>query len=199
MRIRHSRIFWLVVIALIILTLSARAWLPVIGWWLSRPATPVLQTADVIVVHGGNPDRRTYGIALYEHNLASKIWLTGYSRMEPHIYYMVVNASGVPQQAYRYLDTTSTWSDGHEIAAAIRAQNVKQVIIVTDWWHSRRALCATEQQLGGYNVAIEFAPSPAPASPDNWWEDPATRQEVLSELVKIVYYAFRYRMNPWGC
>ena len=105
----------------------------------------------------------------------------------------------VPAQSFRFLVTTSTWSDGAEIAAAIRERKLHSVIIVTDWWHSRRALCATEQQLQGYDVAISFAPSPSPVGPANWWQNAEIRDDVESELVKLGYYAVRYGMTPWGC
>jgi uncharacterized SAM-binding protein YcdF (DUF218 family) len=105
----------------------------------------------------------------------------------------------VPPQAFRFLATTSTWSDGTQIAAAIRAYKLHSVIIVTDWWHSRRALCATEQQLQGYDVAISFEPSPSPANPANWWQNEDIRAHVEDELVKLGYYAVAYGMNPWGC
>lgn len=187
------------IVVLIILFITSPQWLPSIGRWLTMSTNTDLRQADAIVIHGGNPYRTDYGVALYRRGLAPELWHTSYANRYDLTELIVVNNDGVPQRAFHYLATTSTWSDGTEIAAAIRAQKLHSVIIVTDWWHSRRALCATEQQLGGYNVAIQFAPSASPAGPDTWWKNPDIRKDVLSELVKLGYYAARYGMNPWGC
>jgi uncharacterized SAM-binding protein YcdF (DUF218 family) len=177
------------------------------------PATADLHTADAIIVHGGNEARTLYGIELYRRGLAPELWHTNYARGEVSVtatvergipqwsfrYLLKSIVPAVPPQSFRFLATTSTWSDGTEIAAAIRAHKLHSVIIVTDWWHSRRALCATEQQLQGYHVAISFAPSPSPASPGDWWQNADMRSRVASELGKLGYYALAYGMTPWGC
>jgi uncharacterized SAM-binding protein YcdF (DUF218 family) len=185
--------------AVIVALATAGVWLPALGRWLALPATAEPHGADAIVVHGGNPARTEYGIELYQRGLAPELWHTGYSRNQAHTFLTVVTNGGVPTPAYHFLATTSTWSDGHEIAETIKNRKLHSVLIVTDWWHSRRALCATEQQLQGYDVAIEFESAPTPAGVENWWRDSATRKEVLTELVKLGYYAMRYRMAPWGC
>jgi uncharacterized SAM-binding protein YcdF (DUF218 family) len=182
-----------------LLFISGGAWLPAIGRWLVRPVPVNLRHADAIIVHGGNPVRTEYAIELYRRGLAPELWHTSYANREELTTKVVVADAGVPLGAFHYLATTSTWSDGHEIDAVIRARKLHSVIIVTDWWHSRRALCSTEQQLDGYDVDIAFAPAPAPAGPENWGRDGAPRQDVVSELIKFVYYALRYGMSPWGC
>lgn len=195
---RAVRIIGALALVALVAYASGGLWLPKIGGWLALPAMTNLRHADAIVVHGGNPTRTAYGAGLFRRGLAPALWLTGYTIDQPNAP-NVIKGEGVPIQSFRFLVTTSTWSDGHEIAAAIRAQKLHSVIIVTDWWHSRRALCSTEQQLGGYDVAIELAPSPSPAGPADWWRNAEIRHDVLSELVKFVYYAVRYGMNPWGC
>src|SRR6266540_2918203 len=72
-----------------------------------------------IVVFGGNPTRTLYGVELYRRSLASELWHTGYARIEAQDTAMVIG-HGVPRQSFRFLATTSTWSDGHEIVATIR-------------------------------------------------------------------------------
>lgn len=157
-----------------------------------------LVQADVVVVHGGNDARTRYGIELYQQGYAPDIWHTGYASGRTEIAEEIQRA-GVPAQAFRYLTTTSTWSDGSAIVAALRESRTGQALIVTDWWHSRRALCATTQQIGDLPVQIFFQPAPAPYGPDDWWLDGEMRGHVLRELAKLGYYGVRYGMNPWGC
>jgi uncharacterized SAM-binding protein YcdF (DUF218 family) len=197
-RRRVLRLLGALAVAAAVTVASADAWLPAIGRWLDMPATAGVRRIDAIIVHGGNPARTLYGVELYQQGLAPELWHTGYASGEARVTAMIVDRT-VPRQAFRYLATTSTWSDGTQIAAAIRNRKLHSVLIVTDWWHSRRALCATRQQLQGYDVAIAFAPSPAPAGPADWWRDSETRGLVLSELVKFGYYALAYGMAPWGC
>jgi uncharacterized SAM-binding protein YcdF (DUF218 family) len=201
----------LLYIAALLAFVSADHWLPLIGRWLAMPST--MQHADAIVVHGGTLMRTMYGVELYRQGLAPELWHTGYAKGEKYAteiieqgvpqyslpYLLGSIAPAVPPQSFRYLATTSTWSDGSQIAALIRARKLHSVIIVTDWWHSRRALCATKQQLQGYDVTIAFLPAPASIGPENWWQNEEIRGDVESELLKLGYYALRYGMNPWGC
>jgi len=141
-RARTLRSIGVLVLAAIMVRVSASAWLPAIGRWLAMPATEMHRT-DAIVVHGGSVPRRRYGIELYRRGLAPELWLTGYASGQAYTTKLMVEDAGIPQRAFRFLVTTSTWSDGQQIAAAIRARKLHSVLIVTDWWHSRRALCAT--------------------------------------------------------
>lgn len=196
---RRRRLIGLFIVVALATVVSAGYWLTAIGGWLAMPATLQLHPVDAIIVHGGNPTRTDYGITLYHHGLAPELWHTSYADRQALTTLVVVTQGGVPSQSFHYLATTSTWTDGTEIAATIRARKLHSVIIVTDWWHSRRALCSTEQQLQGYDVAISFEPSPSPAGPLNWWKNAELRGDVGSELVKLMFYMLRYGMRPWGC
>jgi uncharacterized SAM-binding protein YcdF (DUF218 family) len=197
-RTRLLKLLGLLVVTVLLLGMTGNIWLPWIGHWLAMPATSEPHRVEAIFVHGSNPDRTLYGIELYHRGLAPVLWHTGYASGQADVTRLALQEH-VPSQAFHYLITTSTWSDGEQIAAAIKAGKLHDVLIVTDWWHSRRALCATEQQLGGYSVSIDFEPIPSPAGPDEWWDNATVRRNVVWELVKLGYYALRYGMTPWGC
>ena len=189
----------IVLICTAILTLTVilgPIWLPALGYWLVRPET--MHAADVIVVHGGNNPRTQYGIALYQRGFAPELWHTGYARNEPRITAMM-KASAIPDQAFHWLSTLNTWSDGQAIVQTIQSRQIGSVLIITDWWHSRRALCALKQQLHNGAVKVYFTTAPATTDPENWWHDNKTRLDVIHEVIGIAYYAVRYGMNPWGC
>ena len=193
---RASRAAGVITVITAFVLILADFWLPAIGRWLAMPDTA--GHADAIVVHGGNLARTQEGAALYHRGLAPELWHTGYARGEQRITAAALRA-GVPANSFRYLVTTSTWSDGTQIAAAVRERNLHSILIVTDWWHSRRALCADRQQLQGTGIAVVYTPAPAIVGPDSWWRDPDMCRRVLSELVKLGYYAVRYGMMPWEC
>ena len=197
LRIRLLQIIVILAGLSIVAGIFADLWLSVIGRWINIPTTHSFAQADVIIIHGGNPFRTQYGIELYQRGLAPQLWHLGYAFTEGEITASVEPA--VPAQAFTFLPSTSTWTDGTQIARMIREHQIHNVIIVTDWWHSRRALCSTEEQLQGYNVSISFSSSPSPAGPNNWWHNEEVRKDVLNELVKMVYYSFRYGWKPWDC
>ena len=197
LKVKRYRSISISVLLMLVVLISSAYWLPVIGFWLAIPSAADLQPSDAIVVHGGNPFRTDYAMALYHRGLAPELWQTGYARTQ--IVFREVIKTEPDPAAFRFLTTTSTWSDGTAIAQMIRDRKLHHVIIVTDWWHSRRALCSTQEQLQGYNVSINFSSSPSPAGPDSWWHNAEIRDDVLSELGKMVYYTFRYGWKPWGC
>ena len=196
-RTKRFRLICLLFLLILLPIILVSIWGPIIGNWISVPSTENIFQADAIVVHGGNPFRTDFAIALYHRNLAPELWQTGYARTQ--IVFREVIKNEPDPSAFRFLTTTSTWSDGTAIAQMIRERKVHSIIIVTDWWHSRRALCSTMEQLQGYPVTISFSASPSPANPQNWWRNADIRADVLSELLKMVYYSIRYGWTPWGC
>lgn len=178
------------------LLLTAPYWLPLVGAWLAIPSRA--GQSDVIAVSGGTVARTAHGVALYHRQLAPQLWHTGYARGRPWLSADVF-ARGVPEDHFRYLSTTSTWSDGEEIAAAVQSHGLRRVLLVTDWWHSRRALCSLRAHIHQEDVAVLVATAPVPVGPERWWRDEETRGHVLRELAKIGYYVVRYGMRPWGC
>lgn len=175
---------------------AAPYWLAAIGHWLAMPGEP--EPADVIAVHGGNRARTRYAVELYQQGLAPRLWHTGYAETTDEVTNEVI-AAGVPADSVAYLSSVSTWTDAGAIVAAARDSGARRVLVVTDWWHSRRAFCADQQRLDDPQVTLVFAASPAPAGPDSWWQHERTRGHVLSELAKIGYYGLRYGLVPWGC
>jgi len=185
----------LAVIALLVV--SAGWWLPTIGHWLALPLH--LNRADVIAVHGGNSNRTLYGVALYHQKYALELWHTGYAIRETSVTELVLQG-GVPQEKFHYLSTINTWDDAERIVAFAKQHNAHSILVVTEWWHSRRAMCADQYHLDGSGITLYYtSPSDTPYTPDNWWQSEDGRSKVLIELLKFGYYWVRYGMAPWRC
>lgn len=183
--------------AIILFLSSVDLWGPRVGDWLATPT--YVEQADAVVVHGGNDDRTHYGFTLYHGGFAPEYWHTSFPYKKQFVVDTVVR-HGIPLHALRVLDSHSTWDDGTQIAELSRLQDVQSILVVTDWWHSRRALCATQQQLGNSSVTIFYTALPDQAyGPDNWWRYTEGRSHVAQELIKFGYYWLRYGMNPWQC
>jgi len=180
------------------------AWLSWIGAWLALPADP--QHADVIVVLAGEPHRLDHAVDLYRQGFASEIWITGdaISRQKPISSAVIMRqkaeAQGVPADAIHLLATTTTWEDGHEVTVLAQSRQIHSMLVVTSWYHSRRALCVIRQQLGQSTVAVHYDPAPDLANgPGWWWPSDDRREAVFGEMVKLVGYTLRYGLNLGHC
>jgi hypothetical protein len=176
------------------------------GQWLSIASAPT-DRADAIIVLGGDyPYRINEGISLYKQDIAPEIWYTGNirSRFAPlstaEFAARISRSRGVPDQAVRLLATRSTWEDGKVIAEIATMRRIRAVVIVTSWYHSRRALCAIRYHLQGSGVVIYYAPTElTPYSADTWWQEPSGWYALVRESAATIYYALRYGQNPWTC
>jgi len=196
---------WLAVLALIagIVMITSGWWLSAIGHWLARP--PQVAPVDAIVVLGGRyPYRDQHAIDLYHQGIGQEIWRTGPVELPAGRLVQrarqLAREQGIPEEAYFVLESYSTWDDGQQIAALARERQTRSVLIVTDWAHSRRALCVIGQHLAGREVTVLYDhPRDLAIHPDNWWRDRYGREAVLSELGKMGLYALQYGTLPFGC
>jgi uncharacterized SAM-binding protein YcdF (DUF218 family) len=175
-----------------------------LGRWLCYP--PDQRRADALVVLGGShPDRAEHGIALYQQGLAKELWHTGdvpppgAKLSQADRAARMAAERGVPPDAIRLLVTTSTWEDAQVIAALAREQGVARLLVVTDWTHSRRAICTIRQAVDPV-VEVNYAPPPiAPYGPGDWWLSPSGIWALRRELPAIIFYWVQYGINPFGC
>jgi uncharacterized SAM-binding protein YcdF (DUF218 family) len=193
-------------VASVLAVVTARLWLPAIGSWLARPSQ--LNQADAIVVlSGGGPERLIYGITLYQQGLAPELWYTGdvpiptmTSFTDGQFARQFAIGQNVPAGAIHLLETTSTWEDGQQIAAAVRQRGLHRLLIVTNWYHSRRALCVIQGQLTDMDVYVFYSSPPAfTYTPDDWWRRESGLVAVVNELIKFGFYWWHYGLAPWGC
>lgn len=208
-RLRQPHVVVFPLIVLLWLTApvpAANDWASQISAWLALPAT--VASADAIVVLGGSASTRLpAAVALYQAGLAPEFWYTGTvedSRegdgTSAQLAVKRAQEMGVPAAAITLLVTSSTWEDGQQIAATARARGVKSVLLITDWYHGRRALCAIHHHLQGDGVQVYYQPvEPRGVGPDDWWLSAAGQRTVLRELYKNLYYWGVYGLVPWKC
>jgi uncharacterized SAM-binding protein YcdF (DUF218 family) len=85
--------------------------------------------------------------------------------------------------------STSTQENALFTAKILGEHQCKRVIIVTSWFHSRRALSCFRK----YAPDIEFISVPAPRTAAWKYE----RNYIAAEYAKILVYAVRYGIFPW--
>jgi uncharacterized SAM-binding protein YcdF (DUF218 family) len=177
---------------------------PLAGAWLSLPSQPT--PADAIVVFGGSRNRTQQGIELFEQGLAPELWHTGWSEpatppsRREQLAAKTDGGHRLPEHAIHLLETTSTWEDGREVARLAQQQGVQHLLVVTDWHHSRRAVCMLRHHLRESSITVSFASAlDTPGHIATWWQHKHTRHLVISEWQKLLYYWVRYGVPTWTC
>lgn len=150
------------------------------------------ERADVIVVLGGGGAERPLRAAeLYRAGLAPRVLISGSGEGEP-IRRRLIRA-GVPTSAISVENgSTSTYENAAFSGPVLRELNARKILLVTSWFHTRRARAVFRNVAGDMEVVAVPA---YPASVARGWRDSAP---VVKEYVKIVGYWLRYGVVPVG-
>ena len=184
-------------------SLAAAALLLVLAFWAGfffsrqllcvtaeNPARP----ADVLVALGGEPQHRPPRAAqIYAQGAAPLIIVSGTGDCED--VQNTLLAKGVPAAAIRLeCDSRTTQQNAIRSIPMLRALGAKRVILVTSWFHSRRALNCFRH----YAPDIEFISLPTTADlPKSHWPARYERRWVALEYLKYFYYWLRFGIPPW--
>lgn len=151
-------------------------------------------TADVIVVLGGEPMQRPPRAAeLFKQGTAPVVIVSGNGDCED--VRRLLEARGVPAPAIQLeCASTSTVQNARFSAPLLRARHARRVILVTSWFHSRRALYCFRH----YAPEIEFISRPTVADrPRFHWPNRYLRGYVLEEYIKSLGYWIIYGIRPF--
>jgi uncharacterized SAM-binding protein YcdF (DUF218 family) len=148
-----------------------------------------VEPADVIVVLGGDgPDRARQAARLYRKGAAPRVLVTGIGDCESIRRYMV--DSGVPRDVIQVeCASRSTWENAVFSAPLLAAMGARRAILVTTWFHTRRALACFRQvvpQLEWMSAPVERGQSYRQMLRSH------RGVSVLEEYVKIGWYSLRY-------
>lgn len=193
LRVR-KKIFRAAIVVFILLLLCAGAAILFPQKVLCVDSGPV--KADVIVVLGGGfglHERPQRAAELFKEGVAPRIIVSGAGDAE--INRRLLIAMGVPVNAIQTerLSRTTRENAGFTIKL-LHEQTLKRVIIVTSWYHSRRALAC----FGHYAPEIKFYSRPSYYEfkrPD--WKNKAMVRRVYLEYAKLPGYWICYGVWPF--
>src|SRR6185369_15709743 len=95
--------------------------------------------ADVIIVLGGAHERPERAAELFKAHEGERVIASGQGDAEANRRIMI--SEGVPANLIQLEpDSRTTWENAAFTIRLLRAQKVRKAIIVTSWYHSRRAL-----------------------------------------------------------
>jgi len=195
--LRKSRRRWLRlgIVAVLLSCLAALA--RVAGLYWSDPLLTVEHSpaiADVIVLLGGEPTYRPpRTVQLYEQHLAPSIIVSGDGDGNEAKRWLA--AKNIPEELIRIEPASvNTKQNADFTVPLLREQKARRVIIVTSWFHSRRALACFQKAA----PEIEFISLPTIADrPKSHWPNKYERKMVLREYLKLGWYWVRYGVCPF--
>jgi uncharacterized SAM-binding protein YcdF (DUF218 family) len=150
--------------------------------------------ADVIVVlGGGSHDRPERAAELFKERIAPRILVSGLG--DGPIYRRSLIQAGVPSQAILMEDQSRTTRENAILAVnLLRHQGAQHVIIVTSWYHSRRALACFEH----YAPEIQFYSCPSYfANTRSEWVRHGLTHRIYLEYPKLLGYWMCYGISPF--
>ena len=209
MRKRPAAIFLVLAATVILLAANPQWVLPSIGGWLMLPADPLVRHENeaIVVLGGGGQQRLREGIALWKEHPESELWHTGDLRPEsqrnfvdPTFARTYAVERGVAEEKISLLQSTSTWEDAIAVAAEAERSGVEHLVVVTNYFHSRRAMCVLRHHLAESDITLTYIPpSSDEFNPTTWWQNEQDLVDVAEEWLKIVLYWQRYGVAPWTC
>lgn len=168
--------------------------------------------ADAILILAGNSLARVPKvIELYENNFSKTILVTSpikhsfrekykelYGLNDSEITLKILKQNSITPKIVESLKggATSTFDEAYDLVNYIKRYNLKHIILVTDRFHSRRALYAFNKvfDLNNLNIRVEVASAKNEIyNETNWFKSEAGLSAYVSEGFKFIIYLLRSR------
>lgn len=151
-------------------------------------------SADVIVVLGGGLHERPERAAeLFKQHAAPRIIVSGAG--DDEINRTILLHAGVPVSAIQMESNSTTTAENAQFTnKLLREQKVHRVILVTSWYHARRAQKTFEH----YAPELKFYSRPSYYAFDRAeWKSKGNGKRMWLEFLKLPGYWLRYGVNPF--
>jgi uncharacterized SAM-binding protein YcdF (DUF218 family) len=178
-------------LAVLFLALAAAAFL--LPQKLLRVDSGPVKAGAIVVLGGGLGERPERTAELFKEHDAPRIIVSGLGDCE--INRRILLKAGVPDGAIQLEGESRTTRENAEFTIQLlRAENIHRVILVTSWYHSRRALFCFEH----YAPEIQFFSRPsyfAYSRAD--WPNKKVEHRVYLEYAKLAGYWLCYGVRPF--
>jgi uncharacterized SAM-binding protein YcdF (DUF218 family) len=151
-------------------------------------------SADVLVVLGGGVGERPLRAAeLFKQRAAPRLFITGAG--DDSINRQILLRNGVPDNLIEVENDSMTTRENAEFTIKrLRAEHVRSVILVTTWYHARRALKTFEH----YAPEMKFYMRPSYFAFDRAdWARHGNGRRMRLEFLKLPGYWIWYGVNPF--
>lgn len=164
-------------------------------------------SCDAIVLLNGNISTRAYRAAELHRRTGAPILMARLADTEEVRIGVLPNITdatrdlllhrGAPADSVRVVSSdrwiAGTWAEAMLLAERIRAAGWREVAIVTDAFHTRRARWTFRTAMAGEPVVFTCAATPFSLGLiDRWWRSEYGVVQVIIEYIKLIYYRFAY-------
>lgn len=149
-----------------------------------------IKKADCIVALGGENSRKKEAVRLFKQGYSKKILFTGfeiskedYERygLKPHEYIYPVKSA------------FNTYEESQVVLEIFKKHNFKSMILVTSFYHSRRASETFKKILGRENIKVMVYPVYwENFDIKNWDKNSYLKKAVIIEWLGLIYYKIEY-------
>ena len=151
-----------------------------------------VQADAIVLLGGGAGERPTRAAELYHAGVAKKIIVSGAGDTDDNR--RLLAHRGVPPSAIQMeRDSKTTKENAVFSMPLLRDLGAKRVVIVTSWYHSRRALRCFQH----YGPGIQFFSRPSYfAFHRSNWSRERTARRIRVEYTKLFWYCIRFGVSP---
>jgi uncharacterized SAM-binding protein YcdF (DUF218 family) len=159
--------------------------------------------ASIVVLSGGPWTRTPKALKLYKQGYGKRLLLTTLQPLNSKLAHLMLTNEQIAQGISEALTSpatfesvpslkggaTSTFDEAHDLLAYCTKENIKHLIIVTDAFHTRRALYAFKKIFQDSNIKIEAAAALNDNhNEENWWRSDSGIAAYLLEPIKFAVY-----------
>ena len=161
--------------------------------------------ATIVILSGDMRTRASRALELYTAGYGTRLLLTTTSQTSSKIAQGFPTIKKEAQEIAKILGiqakfetvpslkgvATSTWDEAYDLLAFCNKENLRHIIIVTDLFHTRRALLAFKKVFKGSNIKVEVSAAPNEVyNEENWWLSDRGIAHYIREPFKLAVYLF---------
>lgn len=161
-------------------------------------------SADAIVVLASAPSRIRHAVSLFEQGYAPVVVFTDATYQNTDLAcssaaldVAAAQALGLPDNAAIITEdkVASTYDEAVAVRKVAEERRWQTLIIVTDPFHTRRAVHTFRTLIPGVTITASAAPD-AGYDPHHWWQSEEGVTAVFSEIIKMGFYWKVYGVAP---
>ena len=159
--------------------------------------------AAIVTLSGGRITRVPKALELYEKGYGNRLFLTTERSLNSRTAHLFSTNEQKANKIAHALNiqvefevvpslkggATSTFDEAYDLLALCSKEKLKNLIIVTDSFHTRRALYAFKKVFRGSGITVEASAAPNEIfNEENWWHSDRGISAYLLEPIKFAVY-----------
>ena len=159
--------------------------------------------APILILAGGAATRVPKALELYEKGYGDRLLLTSERPLNSKVMHLLPTNEQIAKRISQELNiqaelevvpslkggSTSTLDEAQDLLTFCSKEKIKHLIIVTDSFHTRRALYAFKKVFQGSDIRVESSAALNEIySEENWWRSDKGISAYLLEPIKLAVY-----------